>query len=96
MKSGIMLLIGLALGILAGMNLFPGKSGPSPVLSGSATLQVKTGGDTVVVNGKNYDTVVVNVSKDTVVVNSVDSKYCKQIPRPSDCPPVISRKVPVK
>jgi hypothetical protein len=50
----------------------------------------------VVVNGKNYDTVVVNVKKDTVVVNSIDSEYCKQIPRPSDCPPVISRKVPVK
>ncbi len=94
MKSGIMFLIGLALGIIAGMNLFREKIGP--VLSGNSTLQVKTGGDTVVVNGRNYDTVVVNVKKDTVVVNSIDSEYCKQIPRPSDCPPVIAKKIAVK
>jgi hypothetical protein len=94
MKSGLMFLIGLGLGVIAALNLFPGKDGP--VVSGSATLQVKTAGDTVVVNSKNYDTVVVNVGKDTVVVNSIDSKYCKQIPRPSDCPPVISKKVRAK
>jgi hypothetical protein len=86
MKTVALLVIGMVLGVIIDRFVI------RPPKTDDATLMVG-GRDTVVVNAAKYDTVVVSLKKDTVVVSAVDIGHCLKVPRPEDCPPVISYKV---
>jgi hypothetical protein len=86
MKTVALLVIGMVLGVLIDRFVL------RPPRIGNATLMV-SGRDTVVVNAGKYDTVVVSLKKDTVVVSAVDFGHCLKVPRPEDCPPLVSYKV---
>jgi hypothetical protein len=88
MNTVALLVIGMVLGVIIDRLVV------GPPKTGNATLMVG-GRDTVVVSAGKYDTVVVSLKKDTVVVSAVDFGHCLKVPRPDDCPPLVSYKVAV-